>query len=284
MNINSVLSKGAYSVPLKLENYQSTKLPNLRVELLDRQITLMTERAILEAIQTVCNNRQKITIASYNIHSFNLSMQIPWFYEFQQSADIARCDGLGILKALSCLGLNLPIQYRVSGTNFVPKLLDFCHQNGLAIFLLGSKPHYLEKALELSRKKYPYLRISGHHGYFDKEDKSHNQRVIDDINQQQPNILLVGMGMPVQERWILQNRSQVDVNVFMPCGAVIDRLAGVVSNCPRWLGDRGWEWLHRLVSNPKHLASRYLLGNPAFLLHIALAKSSGFSTLRVTEI
>ena len=266
------------------ESNQSNKLPNLRVELLNRRINLMTEAAIIDAIHQACIKDDKITVSLYNVHSFNLSMQIPWFYEFQQGADLVICDGFGVLKALQYMGLKLPIQYRVSGTDYVPKLIEHCSQNDLSVFLLGTKPQYLKEAIQRMKVKYPQLAITGHHGYFDKTDLQQNQAIVEQINQVKPNILIVCLGMPFQEQWILKNRSLLDVNVFIPCGAIIDRLAGVVVKCPRWLSLFGLEWLHRLIHEPKRLAGRYLLGNPAFMLHVALAKCLQLSDVRVSKM
>lgn len=266
------------------KKYYLSELPNLRVELLGRKITLMTAKAITDEIHKACTEEKKITIASYNVHSFNLSMQLPWFYEFQQSANINRCDGFGILKGLRWMGMNVPLQYRVSGTTLVPKLLEYGNQHGLSFFFLGAKPQYLQAAIEAVGEKYPQLRIAGHDGYFDKQDDQQNRMIVEQINQFKPSILLVGMGVPIQEQWIQQHSDELKVNVIMPCGAVIDRLAGVVKNSPTWISNIGLEWLYRLVREPRRLGGRYLIGNPAFLLHIALAKSLGFLDLRVSKM
>ncbi|MDJ0742726.1 MAG: WecB/TagA/CpsF family glycosyltransferase [Xenococcaceae cyanobacterium MO_167.B27] len=267
-----------------LQKNQSNDLPNLSVKLLERRITLMTATAIMNAIHSACVEEKKLTIASYNVHSFNLSMQLPWFYEFQQSANITRCDGVGILKALQWMGNDFPLQYRVSGTAFVPKLLEYGNQNSFSFFLLGSTPKYLEEAMQRVKQKYPELKIAGHDGYFDKKNTEQNQAIVEQINQFKPNILLVGMGMPTQEKWIQEYRRELEVNVIMPCGAIIDRLAGVVAECPPWISNSGLEWLYRLISEPRRLGGRYLIGNPAFMLQIALAKSLGISDLRVSKM
>lgn len=257
--------------------------PSYKVHLLGRKINCMTIPAIIEAIHLACVERKKITVANYNVHSFNLSMQLPWFYNFLEDAEITHCDSVGILKAFHCMGLDLPIQYRVSYTLLIPKLLEHCNQHSLSIFLLGSKSERLEAALENLRRQYPNISVAGHHGYFSMDDPDENDAVVQKINQAKPHILLVGMGMPIQENWIQLHRSRLDTNVIMTGGAVIDRLAGVVSDCPTFISNRGLEWLYRLCSEPKRLAVRYLVGNPAFMLHIALAKFYGFS-LKVQEI
>ncbi|BAY25922.1 WecB/TagA/CpsF family glycosyl transferase [Calothrix sp. NIES-2100] len=251
-------------------------LPSLVVYLLGRRITPITVDGIIEAIHTACKVDQKITVANYNVHAFNLSMQLPWFYEFLQSSEIVHCDSSGILKALSYMGLDLPIQYRVSYTTLMPELLKFSHKQELSIFLLGAKPQYLEKAINNLAINYPNIKVAGHHGYFSIDDPETNDLIIRRINQIKPNILLVGMGMPLQENWVARYRDRLHVNAILLGGAVIDRLAGVVSDCPDFLAKNNLEWLYRLLREPKRLGARYLLGNPAFACHIALAKLSQF--------
>lgn len=243
----------------------------LSVYLLGRRIDCMNVSSIVEAIRKACIEENKIVVANYNIHGFNLSMQLPWYYQFLQSADIANCDGMGILKAISFMGLDLPLDYRVSYTLLMPQILENCNQNGFSVFLLGGKAQHLNIALDKLKQKYPKVNFSGHHGYFDKEDPEINQSVIAQINHFKPNILIVGMGMPIQESWVHKNRNSLQVNTIMLGGAVIDRMAEIVPDCPKFISNSGFEWLYRLLREPKRLAARYLLGNSAFVLHIALA-------------
>ncbi len=257
-------------------------LPNLNIHLLERRITCMTVPAIVQAIHTACTEGKKITVAHYNIHGFNLSMQLPWFYQFLQSSEIVNCDSVGILKAIGHMGLELPLDYRASYTVLMPSVLEKCNEEGLRLFLVGAKPEYLEAALEKLRKQYPNASFAGHHGYFDKEDPQHNEAVINKINEFKPNILVVGMGMPVQEKWVYKHRKYLNVNAIMLGGAIIDRLAGVVPDCPHAISNIGLEWLYRWFREPKRLAARYLIGNPAFALQLALGKF--YAPLRVQQM
>ena len=239
----------------------------------------MTVPAIVDAIHTACIEGTKLTVANFNVHSFNLSMQIPWFYNFLQSAKIAHCDSAGILKAIQWMGLDLPLDYRASYSLLMPQLLSHCNQQGFSVFLLGAKPERLQAAIDRLQAQYPNIDVQGHHGYFDLDNPQQNDEVVRQINQAKSKILVVGMGMPIQENWIRLNRDRLNVNVIMPGGAIIDRLAGIVPDCPTFLSNMGLEWLYRLLREPKRLGIRYLIGNPAFLLHIVLAKA--YSPLQV---
>jgi N-acetylglucosaminyldiphosphoundecaprenol N-acetyl-beta-D-mannosaminyltransferase len=247
-------------------------LPNLCVHLLGRRITLMTTREILKSIDLACTQNRRITVANYNTHAFNLSMQLPWFYSFLQQSELVHCDGAGILRGLRWLGLTTSPDYRVSYSELMPQLLAQCDRESRRVFLLGTKPEYLDGALAKLREQYPNSTFAGQHGYFDRDDLQANDAIVETINAFKPHVLIVGMGMPIQESWVQRYRDRLQVNAILVGGAVIDRLAGMVQDCPQWIADRELEWIYRLTREPKRLASRYLLGNPAFLLQIGLAK------------
>lgn len=254
---------------------QASQLPNRNVHLLGRRMTLMTVPAIVDAIRSAIAHNRQLTIGHYNVHGFNLSMQLPWFHNFLQTADITHCDGMGLIKALSFLGMDLPREYGVSHTLLMPTLLDECERQGLKMFLLGAQPQSLSAALQTLREQYPNASFSGHHGYFPRYNLQANAGVVEAINAAQPDILLVCMGMPIQEEWVLHHREQLNVKAVLMGGAIIDRLAGQVANCPSLLSNIGLEWTYRLLREPRRLGARYLLGNPAFVCQILLAKLLG---------
>jgi N-acetylglucosaminyldiphosphoundecaprenol N-acetyl-beta-D-mannosaminyltransferase len=252
-------------------------LPAVDISLLGRRITCMTTGSILQSIDQACQGDRSIVVANYNVNSFNFSMELPWFYDFMQSADITHCDGTGILKAIEYMGLKLPADYRVSYTTLMPEVLNYCETKHRSMFLLGSKPEFADKALENLRQQYPNIKAYGHHGYFSMEDAQENNAIIDQINQVEPDILLLGMGVPRQEAWAWKHRHQVNAKAILLGGAAIDRLAGGVVDCPKPLSNLGLEWVYRLIQEPNRLANRYLVGNPAFALHVVLGKSNHLS-------
>jgi N-acetylglucosaminyldiphosphoundecaprenol N-acetyl-beta-D-mannosaminyltransferase len=127
-----------------------------------------------------------------------------------------------------------------------------------------------ERAAQRLRTLHPGLRISGvEHGYFDHSPGSReNETVLRKVNAARPDILIVGLGMPLQERWLMENRDAIDANVALTGGAVFDYVSGGLRRGPRLLTDNGFEWLARLIVDPHRLWRRYLLGNPLFLLRV----------------
>jgi N-acetylglucosaminyldiphosphoundecaprenol N-acetyl-beta-D-mannosaminyltransferase len=256
------------------------EFPSLNVFLLGRRITCMTVPAMIEGIHTACKTNSRLTIGSYNIHSFNLSMIHPWFYDYFQKVDIAMCDGIGILKAIQYMGLKLPLPYRVTYTVLIPEVLRHCDQQGFSVFLLGAAQDHVSAAVKNLSKQYPSMEVNSHHGFFDMNDPQQNEAVIQAVNKAKPNVVMVGMGNPRQEEWIRLHGDRLNANVIMLGGAVIKRLGGVTSDCPQWISDMGLEWFYRLCQEPRRLGTRYLIGNPAFALQVILGKAFG-STLKV---
>src|SRR4029077_1454200 len=92
-----------------------------------------------------------------------------------------------------------------------------------------------------------------------------DERVIEDINERRPDILLVGMGTPKQELWVQRNAHRLDVGGLWTGGALFDSVSGHTPRAPSWLAENGLEWIFRLAIEPQRMWRRYLLGNPGFL-------------------
>jgi len=145
-----------------------------------------------------------------------------------------------------------------------------CAHYRFSLFLLGARPGIAEKAAVYLRQQFPDLNVVGaQHGYFDKTPGSvENEAVLEALRAASPDVLIVGFGMPLQERWLMENWNRVEVKVALTAGALLDYLAGEVPRAPRWMTDHGLEWLGRLIIEPRRLWRRYLVGNPLFLWRV----------------
>ena len=92
---------------------------------------------------------------------------------------------------------------------------------------------------------------------FEKDPKQ-NQSILQMVATAKPDVLIVGLGAPKQELWVHAHRDQITAPVALCVGAAIDFLAGEKPRAPRWVRRLGFEWLHRLASEPRRLAFRYL--------------------------
>jgi N-acetylglucosaminyldiphosphoundecaprenol N-acetyl-beta-D-mannosaminyltransferase len=201
-----------------------------------------------------------------NAHVLNQSQERPELREALQQADLVYCDGYGV--RIAAKALELPTPHRMTGADWIWTLAALCEDTGRSIYLLGSEPGIARQASQRLQDTFPDLRIAGsHHGFF-SIGSPHAERVVEDINAKQPDILLVGMGTPKQERWVQQYAESIDVDVLWTVGALFDYVSGRVPRAPGWLADNGLEWIFRLGVEPQRMWRRYLLGNPVFLSRV----------------
>jgi len=238
------------------------------INLLGAKLTLLDWDGLIQTVGEAASSGRKVLVASGNVFSFNLAYEKPWVRDFLNRADIVRLEGEGLRWGARILGYQTP--RRIVFADWIWNLAAMAAREGFSFFLLGSRPGVADKAAARLRERFPNLRIAGtHHGYFDKTPGSaENEAVIQQINAARPNILFVGFGMPLQERWLADNWERLDVNVALTCGALFDYVSGELRRSPKWLNDHGLEWLGRLIIEPRRLWRRYLIGNPLFLWRV----------------
>lgn len=248
-----------------------------KVNILGVKIGTQSLSETIDFIDQAIDQQKRVIIQYINIHAINLAQGLPWFKSFLNFAHLTYCDGYGIKLAARILGASIPERYTLP--DWFSKLIASCEQKGRSIFILGAKPGIAEKVANQTREEYPKIKIVGaFHGYFDKNQSSpENQKVIAMINHSNPDILAVGFGMPLQEKWLMENWDKLNCRVAIPMGAAIDYLAGTIPRAPRWMTDHGLEWLGRLAFEPNRLWERYLLGIPRFYYNVLKQKFGFFS-------
>ena len=187
----------------------------------------------------------------------------PEYHDILKSADLVTPDGAGILWAATTL--NYPLPERVTGIDIIHNICRLSAKKGHSLYLLGSYPGVAREAALNLTKKYRGIRIAGtHHGYFSCEDSQHcedvkngnnvrnkeEEEIIAEIKEKRPDILLVGMGVPKQEKWINKNLNRLDVPVCMGVGGSFDVLSGRIPRAPLWMQRHGMEWIYRSIKQP----------------------------------
>jgi N-acetylglucosaminyldiphosphoundecaprenol N-acetyl-beta-D-mannosaminyltransferase len=215
-----------------------------------------------------------------NVHVLNTAWADPDLCAILNHADLVYCDGAGVALGARLLGHRLP--GRTTGADWIEPLCQACAQQGLLLYFLGGQPGVAERAARRLQARHPGLRVAGaHHGYL--ADPQVCQAAVAAVNAARPDILLVGMGTPTQEKWIAAHRAELRVPVVWAVGALFDFVAGVQPRGPRWMLDNGLEWLYRLWSDPRRLWHRYLIGNPLFVARVLrqrFTRSQGSSQTR----
>jgi N-acetylglucosaminyldiphosphoundecaprenol N-acetyl-beta-D-mannosaminyltransferase len=207
-----------------------------------------------------------------NVHGLNLCYRDPGLRSFFNAASLVFCDGSGVMLAARILGERIP--ERITYADWTWQLAAFAEREGLSLFFLGARPGVAEIAAVRLEERHPDLKIAGvHHGYFDwTVGAPENEAVVAEINAARPDLLLVGLGMPLQERWLMQNWDRLDARVALTGGAVFDYVSGELKRGPRVLTDNGFEWLARLLIEPGRLWRRYVVGNPIFLSRVLVQR------------
>jgi N-acetylglucosaminyldiphosphoundecaprenol N-acetyl-beta-D-mannosaminyltransferase len=220
---------------------------------------------------TVERGEQRI-IANHNLHSIYLYHHDPKMRAFYAQASYTHVDGMALVYLGLLLGLPLARNHRVTYVDWLEPLIAEAARRGWRVFYLGSRPGVAEQGAAILRDKFSDLQIATAHGYFDvRLDSQESQNVLEAINAYQPNVLMVGMGMPRQEHWLIDNIGQLQANVVLNAGATMDYVVGVVPTPPRWSGRLGLEWLFRLAAEPRRLWRRYLI-EPWFVLGLFFAE------------
>lgn len=207
-------------------------------------------------------------VLNVNAHCLNLCYRDSALRDSLNSADVVFCDGAGVMLAARMLGGRIPA--RITYAAWIWRLASFAAAEGFSLYFLGARPGVAQEAARKLREHYPGLRLVGvRHGYFDHSAGSaENEAVLEEINAAAPDILLVGLGMPLQEIWLTENRHGLEAGLALTCGAAFDYASRRVRRGPRLLTESGLEWLARLLHEPRRLWRRYLLGNPLFLLRV----------------
>lgn len=232
------------------------------VELLGVRVHPVDLRGLLEVVAGFIQDSRRRTIAYVNVHVMNLAASDEALRQFLNGVDLCYCDGEGVRLGARILQKELPT--RMTGADWIWELAARAEAEGWRIFWMGGEPGVTEVAAQRLRERCPGLHIASDHGFYPPEEQ---EALRGRIHSFAPHILLVGMGSPLQERWVATWRGKLEVPVVWVLGATADFVSGRVSRGPAWLHQRQ-EWLARLLTEPGRLWRRYLIGNSRFFAHV----------------
>lgn len=234
------------------------------------EIDALTFESLTKVVTYAIEKKKKWFIAHHNLHSLYVYHHDAQTQKYYANARYIHAEGMGVIVTAKLLGINLKKQNRIAYVDWFPSFLSLAAHKKWKIFYLGSKPGVAKKAVALFKNNIPDLNIHTHHGHFDvTKQNQENDYVIAQIKAYAPELLFVGMGMPRQEQWIVDNYSDLPANVIFNVGALMDYFGEEKAMAPRWMGQIGLEWLYRLFSEPKRLWKRYLI-EPWYILGLLL--------------
>lgn len=170
-------------------------------------------------------------------------------------------DGIGVLKAGKKIGYN--IEERITGIDIANELLKFGNEQKKSIYLFGSKQEVIDSMKIVIKEQYPNLKLVGtSNGYVTDKDK-----VFDEIVKLEPDIVLVALGIPLQEMLIYKHLNRFKKGIFVGVGGSFDVMSGMKKRAPKIFIKLNLEWLYRIMKEPKRF-KRFYNSNVKFILEI----------------
>ncbi len=221
---------------------------------------LIDREGLLGFLASAVDSGARTVVANHNLHSLALMQSDKDFHRFYDHADLVLVDGMAVVWIARLLGQPASVRHRHATLDWIWPFLELCSKRGLTVAHVGGT----EPALSTTRRhiaaRLPSLDLHLIDGYFDLEkDSQGSLNVVDELVQIDPTVLLVGLGMPLQERWILDHLDRLPRCLVVTVGGLMGYFGQTRSTPPRWLGGIGLEWVYRLANEPTRLSHRYLV-------------------------
>lgn len=230
-----------------------------RMKFMNTEIDNLTMQETLQAIDQLIQEDGNSYVVTPNVDHI---VQLETDKELQDvyaNAALILTDGKPLLWIAKLYGTQ--IKEKISGSDLFPLLCDMAAKKKYKMFFLGAAEGVAAKAAENLKKRYSGLQVAGTYSppYGFEKDALEIKKIAEMIKEAQPQILIVGLGCPKQEKFIWNNREYLNVPVSLGLGASFDFEAGNIKRAPRWMQKCGFEWLFRITQDPKRLFKRYII-------------------------
>lgn len=176
-------------------------------------------------------------------------------------------DGIAVVKASKWL--NAAVKERITGVDIAEKLLSIANENKYSLYLFGARKEVIKKLVDKISSKYQGIRILGaSNGYAHDKDK-----IMKEIVKLKPDICMVALGIPMQEKIIYKYLSKFNKGIFIGVGGSFDVLSDSKKRAPKFFIKTNTEWLYRIVTEPKRL-KRFWNNNIKFVLRVFKIKNN----------
>lgn len=227
-------------------------------DLFGTKVTPTTQDELLDIVSEHVVAERQCVIASQNLHGLYVGLSEPAFkrlHSFERT--YVHIDGMPIVWLCRLRGIAAVPEHRVTLVDWIWPLLERSARSGWRVYYLGGNDKIVAAGARAIASRFPELTFRGHNGFFAENDIAANRAVVEDIRAFAPHVILVGMGMGRQERWILKNLRDLGPATICTVGACMEYISGTVRTPPRWMGRAGLEWLFRLAENPARFWYRY---------------------------
>ena len=236
------------------------------MDILGTRIHLVQNDDVLAAMERWIAERgdRSRFIVNTGFHGMHVASRDPDFQTIVNAADLFSPDGIAAVWLSRLLGKNLP--GRATSAELMEMFFTTSMEKRYRSFFFGDTDETLEALREKLEERFPGHQVAGTYSPPFREHSDQEKRaMIDMINEANPDVLWVGLGLPKQETWIYNNLDQLQVPVAIGVGACFGFYSGKVKRVPAWIGNIGLEWLWRLFAEPKKLWRRALIEGPSFV-------------------
>ena len=230
-----------------------------RIKFMNTEIDNLTMKETLDEIDKLILKNDKSYVVTPNVdHIVQLETDVE-LKNIYRDASLILADGKPLLWISKWY--KTPIKEKISGSDLFPLLCEMAAKKGYSMFFLGAAEGVAAKAAENLKKKYNGLKIVGTYSppYGFEKDEIESEKIIDMVKEAHPDILIVGLGCPKQEKFIYNYRDRLNVPISLGLGASFDFEAGNIKRAPKWMANHGLEWLFRITQDPQRMAKRYLV-------------------------
>jgi N-acetylglucosaminyldiphosphoundecaprenol N-acetyl-beta-D-mannosaminyltransferase len=226
----------------------------------------MTEAEVADHVATAWQHGEGGSILTVNVDILRSLSRHSELAVLAENAEIVVADGMPLVLAASLAGYTVP--ERVTGASLVSTLAEAAAGSARSVYLVGGEPGVPEAAGRALAERFPGLRVAGTDSppFGFEKDPEQVAALVDRIATARPDLVLVGLGFPKQERLIARLRPLLPAAWMLGCGAGIPFAAGQFRRAPAFLQRIGAEWLYRLLLEPRRLARRYLLHDLPFAI------------------
>lgn len=230
-------------------------------------ISAVDYEAAVKKIMNAADKKMPFGVSALAVHGVMEGFMDTEHKRRLNGLELVTPDGQPVRWALNLLH-KTGLQDRVYGPDLTLKTLAEAEKEKLPVYFYGATDEILSKLIKNLNEKFPKLRIAGYEpSKFRKISINEKKEVINRIIESGAKIVFVGLGCPRQEVWAFEYKEQLQMPI-LAVGAAFAFHAGLLDQAPKWMQDRGLEWLFRLLKEPRRLAYRYLVLNPKYVWNV----------------
>lgn len=258
------MEPGARALPLEVAS-------DATVTILRIPLPILTREGALDRVERAAVGDEPGLVLYVNAHTLNLAATEASYADVLLGSTLLLNDGVGV--SLAARLARRPLVANLNGSDFNPLILERAASRGWKVFFVGGRTGIAATAAAKLTEAIPGLNVVGTSpGYLDRESSA---AVAGEVRRSGAELLMVGMGSPLQELWLNDHLEGSGARLGIGVGGFFDFASGATPRAPHWMNRAGLEWSYRLAVEPRRLWRRYILGNPRFLARIIALRIRG---------